>query len=330
METTFTVRTKSGKEFSCRLVAPQVSNSYPELGINGSWDKNAEIEVDGVWYECTATHCRKPGEDNLSQSIEIHRYNKILQDALNLPDAARKNSVHILCNGAGWHDLYNEVLFNAKINWCEIANSAKFTKVGLHHHSYYGWSVSSWDCDLDTAYMEYNSTILALTNALTYIKTNMMGQYLTGSDYDDYNSMSDYELPVSDIDSIINMSAPALAEAAAKKEKAEKKAESDRVRAENIKNGAIYFHCESAPHDEDLSQVVLNRPAPNKGLFTITHRIDSSLFSRIKRFGSYWDAEWLEDCDMFYSSPGWRFSSDAIAELAKDRDVYIDGQKVEL
>ncbi len=62
-------------------------------------------------------------------------------------------------------------------------------------------------------------------------------------------------------------------------------------RAKNIENGAVYFVCESKPHDEDLTGVILNRPAPNGGLFTISHRIDKSLFSRIAAFGAYWDKD---------------------------------------
>lgn len=325
MKTTFTVRRNNGQEFNVVFRPIPVRGSSKKTEADS--EEWADIEVDGKHYGVIASRARINGQ--VFHTIKIGSFGKDLLDALEVPASMRKTDVHILAT-ENWETIYNEMLEESKREFTKVANSAVFSKIGLHHHSYYGWSVSSWDCDLDTAYMEYNSTILALTNALTYIKTNMMDQYLTGSDYDDYNSMSDYELPISDIDSIINMSAPVLAEAAAKKEKAEKKAEADRVRAENIKKGSIYFHCESAPHDEDLSQVVLNRPAPNKGLFTITHRIEQSLFSRIKKFGSYWSEEWLEECDMFYSSPGWRFSSDAIAELAKDRDVYVDDQKVEL
>lgn len=96
----------------------------------------------------------------------------------------------------------------------------------------------------------------------------------------------------------------------------------------NIESGCIYFHCESAPHDEDLSKVILNSPAPNNGSFTLDHRISETLFSRISQFGSYYSAEFLEDCDMFGSAPGWRFSKEAIEELMKTNRVFIDNIEV--
>ena len=100
-------------------------------------------------------------------------------------------------------------------------------------------------------------------------------------------------------------------------------------RQANIEAGAIYFHCESAPHDEDLSGVILNRPAPNGGLFILTHRVPADIFNQIKPFGAYWDRDWLEECDMFTAEPGWRFSAKAVQELARTNRVFVNGKEIE-
>ena len=118
------------------------------------------------------------------------------------------------------------------------------------------------------------------------------------------------------------------AEEAVGRTKAEDRKRKEDEKRQNIESGCIYFHCESSPHTEDLSKVILNRPAPNGGSFTIQHRVSDSLFSRIKSFGRYYNAEFLEDCDMFTSSPGWRFSEKAVNELLKTNKVFIDNIEV--
>lgn len=103
--------------------------------------------------------------------------------------------------------------------------------------------------------------------------------------------------------------------------------EAQNIKKTNIENGAIYFTTESAPHDEDLSNVLLNRPAPNMGAFTLDHRISTDLFNRVKAYAVYYSKDWLEECDMFFSNPGWRFSKLAIEELAKTNKVFIDNKE---
>lgn len=118
---------------------------------------------------------------------------------------------------------------------------------------------------------------------------------------------------------------------AQKQAEANARAEAARIREkeiqDNIAAGAVYFRCESAPHDEDLSGMILNRPASNGGLFVLQYRISENLFNRIRSFGRYWDRDWLEECDMFTSAPGWRFSIAAVNELARTNRVFVDGKE---
>lgn len=80
----------------------------------------------------------------------------------------------------------------------------------------------------------------------------------------------------------------------------------------------IRVHIESEPHDQDLSGVLLNRPAPNSGSFMIDRRLDRAVWNEMKAKGAgYWSADDLEDMDMFDATPGWRYSLDAIAALLR-------------
>lgn len=45
----------------------------------------------------------------------------------------------------------------------------------------------------------------------------------------------------------------------------------------------------------------------------------------IKEFGVYWDDEFLDECDMFFSAPGWRFTYHAIDRLRElNHRVFVD------
>ena len=102
-------------------------------------------------------------------------------------------------------------------------------------------------------------------------------------------------------------------------ELAEKQAAQELDREQQINNGLapVTVSCESAPHEEDLSNVILNRPAPNLGAFLIHDRLPKSLFQLIKPFGYYYSSDDLEEFDMFYSEPGWRFPLQALDVLLK-------------
>lgn len=55
------------------------------------------------------------------------------------------------------------------------------------------------------------------------------------------------------------------------------------------------------------------------------------MFSKIKKFGVYYDYDFLEECDMFWSAPGWRFGKEAIETLLRDNfKVFVDYEEVSL
>lgn len=83
------------------------------------------------------------------------------------------------------------------------------------------------------------------------------------------------------------------------------------------KEECINFSCESLPHKEDLSGVILNSPTPKGGAFMTSNQIPAQLFSKIKNAGAcrYYSQEDLEEFDMFYSEHGWRYSIQALKIL---------------
>jgi len=134
-----------------------------------------------------------------------------------------------------------------------------------------------------------------------------------------------YVITGTSLQKVIELAEKNIKEAANKKNSIKK--QSDK-KISNIENGAIYFVCESEPHNEDLSKVILARPCPQSGVYAIDHRISQELFSRIKEFGRYWSAEFLEDCDMFAATAGWKFGKQAIEELVKTQKVFVNGTEV--
>ena len=140
-----------------------------------------------------------------------------------------------------------------------------------------------------------------------------------------------YRIDGTNIDKLFELAGPKLKEIEAKREERRRKEEKIRRVKEAIEKGAISFYCESAPHNEDLSEVILTRPCPNSGSFTLTHRIPAEVFSKIKKFGVYYDYDFLEECDMFWSAPGWRFGKEAIETLLRDNfKVFVDYEEVSL
>lgn len=78
----------------------------------------------------------------------------------------------------------------------------------------------------------------------------------------------------------------------------------------------ILVECESRPHWEDLTDQMLNSPAPTGGSFLVHSRVEKGIWNRMKAAGAvYYSRETLEDFDMFHSEPGWRYSLAAISEL---------------
>jgi hypothetical protein len=81
---------------------------------------------------------------------------------------------------------------------------------------------------------------------------------------------------------------------------------------------AFVAFVESEPHAEDLSGVLLNRPAPQGGAFLISQRLPRALWEQMKRAGAwYYSHDDLEELDMFDSVPGWRYSLEALAVLLR-------------
>lgn len=322
---TFTVRKRStGQEYNVRLCPVTINTQYPELGVSGSHEKDAEIEIDGQWHRCHATHVHD--KNTRVPAIEVSKYLKDTLAALGVPTA--DNNVYIVAS-QDWAPLYLEMLEEAKQEFARIANEAVFTKITFMYHTTHKYMSFRWDSDIETSYIAYNDTINKLKDALTYIDPNDLKNYQTGSDYDDYSISYYYEVPFSDIDKIIELSLPGLEKAAQERQRVEEVVRKNAERKANIEAGCIYFHCESAPHNEDLSDVILNSPAPNLGAFTLQHKLNEQLFSQIRPYARYYSAEFLEDCDMFTSSPGYRFSVQAIEKLLKlGKRVFVDDQEI--
>jgi hypothetical protein len=323
MTNTFTVRTKSGKEYTVRLkeITPSRNN---KLGTEGSWDMAAEIEVNGTWYRCFATHTNQSG--NLVKTVRV--LDKQAQIALGIPEnLAGKNDVHI-CATTDWHPIYQEMLKNANESFSEKANAAVFTKIRVTYHTSYKYSITGWDSDTDSDYIRYNNQLNSLLKSLKHIDTEKLQKYQTGTDMGDYSIEYYFEIPVSDIDLIQDFALPGLEQAEAEKVKAEESSKKQAIKKANIGAGCVYFHCESAPHDEDLTGVILTRPAPQGGTFTVEHRLSEEMFSRIKKYGRYYSADFLEECDMFYSAPGWRVVKEAIEELLKSNRVFVNDVEI--
>jgi len=310
MKNLFKATTRTGKTYNVRLIPIEEKLSPVLLGQEGNWRKRAEMEVNGKWYVCEAKH-NYDKDGKMLKVVEINEYNTELQDALNLPAKLRKLNNVIMCED--WHPIYlemqNEFLKETKAK----ANAVKFSKVNFTYHTSLKWCAFRWDADSED--IKYNDKIDAFKDALKNIEKEMLDNFKIGTHYDDYSNEYYYEINADDIDRIIKYSLPGLEKAKEKRLKSEIAEQKRAEKKKNIENGSVYFHCESQPHNED-----------NKGLFVLEHQISEEHFSQIEPFGNYWDKEWLEDCDMFYSEPGWRFTIDAVLELSKNNDVYVDNE----
>jgi hypothetical protein len=310
MKTNFLATTRSGKAYNVRM--SEIKDlKRAEIGQNGSWDKLAEIEVNGTWYKCLAS-----GNGRDGKFIRC-------SDAGLLAALGVKGDVCIKCED--WHTIYEAMLEAAIEAATKKASSSDFTYVKFMFHTTHKYMGFKWDA---AGNIDFSEKINALKNSLAHINHSALSEFKTGEYDDDYSREIYFMIPADRIDEIIEMSTPNLADAKKAKENAEVAHVVAKEKEANIEAGAVYFHCESAPHDEDLSGVVLNRPAPRSGLFTIEQRLSPELFARIKKFGTYWDREWLDDCDMFYHEEGWRYGEEAIGELLKTNRVFIDGIEV--
>lgn len=253
-----------------------------------------------------------------------------LKTALGIPKDMWKKDTYILCDD--WKDEYAKAVEAAKTKWKEEANRMPFSTVFFEYNTSHGLNCFRTDNEQMNDICDYSDIVQLFKTALQYIKSaDQMGElqeYQTGYNYGDYSVETYYAIPVSDLPIIEALSVKGREIEAAK---AAKQAEEDKrlkEKNDNIAAGAIYFRCESAPHEEDLTGVLLNRPAPSGGAYLLSHRISNDLFARVKKFAKYYNREFLEDCDMFFSEPGWRFTYDAITELKKTNRVFVDNIEV--
>ena len=94
----------------------------------------------------------------------------------------------------------------------------------------------------------------------------------------------------------------------------------------------VEFACEFRPHDEDLSGVSRDSPAPRGGAFVTSARfLPKDLWARIEASGHcvYYDAEMLEDFGMFRSPTGWRYDTEGL-QMILDAEMRVAVQGVEI
>lgn len=203
----------------------------------------------------------------------------------------------------------------------EKANALSFTYIEITRNH-----ICGSDCKGDYHYLYFNDKALRILGAFNALDDFEDRMNFT-SKFEGYDTT--YRIDETNVNKLFELAGPKLKEIEAKRDERRRKEEKIRRVKEAIENGAISFHCESAPHDEDLSEVILTRPCPNSGSFTLTHRIPAEVFSKIKKFGVYYDHDFLEECDMFSSVPGWRFGKEAIETLLRDNfKVFVDYEEV--
>lgn len=310
---------KDGTSYNVRLKSIDLNScSYSDLNVS---DKDAEIGIGSCWYNCRLTKVSRPGNDIFC--VSLSRFNTDLLNAINAPEKMREKDIYIECNE--WHSIYKEMLEEAVKEATEKSNKAKFSRIEFVYHTTHKYIRFKWDSGED---INFSDKINELKESLRFVDNDQLSQYESQSPYyDDYSIEYFYSIPASEIDSIINLTAEGLEDANEKRNKAHLSKIQAEERLVNIKNGAIYFHCENRVHNEEVSEP-LNSPFPKSGTFTLEHIIESQLFSRVKPYGRYYDQEFLEDCDMFFSSPGWRFGFEAINELSKTNRVFVDNIEV--
>jgi hypothetical protein len=87
--------------------------------------------------------------------------------------------------------------------------------------------------------------------------------------------------------------------------------------AEKVQSGekAVEVTCVMQPHDKDLSDTLLNRPAPQGGMYRIRTWLPESLFKKVAEHSTYWDSGTLAQFDMFQATPGRYYVAEAIETL---------------
>ena len=280
-----------------------------------SWrDFDGLINISGEWYHCLM-------EAGISNN-EVIPFVRLCQDAKVALGLNTKKKVCIRLDSTPkeeFNAFYRDLLKSIK----EKAKELSFTYIEFTDDF-----ICGSDCSENYRFLYFNEKALNILNAFKAIDKFEDRMKFT-SCFEGHDTT--YRVDSTNMDKLFALAAQKLKEIEERKEKDAIKNEKIRRVKEAIENGAISFHCESAPHDEDLSEAILTRPCPNSGSFILTHRIPAEVFSKIKKFGVYYDDDFLEECDMFWSAPGWRFRKEAIETLLRDNfKVFVDYEEVSL
>lgn len=274
----------------------------------------ALINISGEWYPCFPEV--RYIDDKLTpyvslrnsalQALKIDTYQSVLIRLDSIPEEEFKT-------------FYKDLIQSTK----EKANALEFTYIEITHNY-----ICGSDCKDDHLYLYFNDKALRILDAFNALD-NFDDKMNFTSKFEGYDTT--YRIDETNVNKLFELAGLKLKEIEAKREEKRRKEEKLRRVKEAVENGAISFHCESAPHNEDLSEVILTRPCPNSGSFILTHRIPAEVFSKIKKFGVYYDPDFLDECDMFWSAPGWRFGKEAIETLLRDNfKVFVDYEEVSL
>lgn len=272
------------------------------------------INISGEWYQCLM--------DTKIFNNEVIPVVRLFQDAQDALGLNTEKSVYIRLDSTPKEEFdafYREMLKSIK----EKAGKMRFTYIEFTDDF-----IRGSDCTEERDYLYFNEKALNILKAFKAID-KFEDRLKFTSCFEGHDTT--YRVDGTNMDKLFALAAPKLKEIEERKKKNVIKNEKIRKVKEAVENGAISFHCESAPHDEDLSEAILTRPCPNSGTFTLTYRIPTEVFSKIKKFGVYYDDDFLEDCDMFWSAPGWRFGKEAIETLLRDNfKVFVDYEEVSL
>lgn len=315
---------KTGKEFGIRFTRPSLDTlkdmSNKDYFFNGT--AVGEICVGGQWYPVTFDYRYRQSEPDKKLPVAV--LGAEATEAFGLKWDWRKD--RLFCLDRDFKDDYKAFVSEQTKAVEREADTYEFTQVRIMFYCH-SIIICSWDGDnhckeeprevKKLAY--FNSGVKELADVFSAAyecqPSFIFHRYQDLNRYDFFDGV--YTVRKEDMPELRKIAAPVLLQRKLEQE-----------REENIAAGAIYFKCESGPHNEDLDGVMLCRPCPKDGSFALTHNIDKADFARIKRYGVYYDSEFLEECDMFFSNPGWRFGIQAIRELAKDHRVFVDFKEV--
>lgn len=177
-----------------------------------------------------------------------------------------------------------------------------FLKIKFIYHRKKKYCDFEWNEERGPYFNEYSKKLNEFQNALRYIPYEWINEYLV----EEYNDKSDvcarFEVPTWGIDKVIDF----------------QKLREYRKKMDII-YGVLYFHCEIEVNDEKFHNVICN----NGGLFTLENAINNKLLDRIKKYGKEFNIEDLKKLGL-QSNSGWKFSIEAVKELAKNNRVFID------